>query len=235
MRVIVIDDEKNSRQLMSTLLEKYCPQVESVHLGDSVETGVKLINQVNPHLIFLDIEMPEENGFALLDQFKEATFLTCFATGYEKYALKAIQYGAFAYLLKPIDITELQEVSLKAEKHFDKIKLPGESESIWISDGNATWQVELENIIQIEAFGNYTNVVLDNKTVLSNEKLSFFEEILPNLSFFRVHRSHIVNLNKIIRLEEGRTGKVLLSNKAEIPVANRRMKPFQEKIKDILG
>lgn len=235
MRVITIDDEKNSRQLMSTLIKNYCKEVDSVFVGDSVASGIQLINEVNPHLLFLDIEMQEENGFDLLDNFKEANFLVCFATGYEKYALKAIQYGAFAYLLKPIDLTALQDVVKKATKHFDKLKLPDNHNSLWINDGNSTWQIDMDSIVQIEAFGNYTNVVLDDKSVLSNEKLTFFEELLPENKFFRVHRSHIINLSKAIKVEEGRTGKVHLSNKAIIPVANRRMKPFQLKIKDIIS
>ena len=108
LKSIVIDDERKSRQLLKTLIKEYCQGIEVVGDAASVSTGIEIINNENPDLIFLDIEMPGGDGFTLLETFKKANFLTCFVTGYSQYAIKAIKHGAFDYLLKPVEISELQ-------------------------------------------------------------------------------------------------------------------------------
>ncbi len=230
MRAIVIDDEKNSRQLMSTLLNEYCSQIQEVHLADSVENAIQLINTVNPHLIFLDIELQNENGFDLLDRLHGSSFLTCFATGYEKYALKAIKYGAFAYLLKPIDLEELKNTVDKVERHFKNTQLPDRINSIWVNDSSNLWKINVNEIIAVSSSGNYSEIATLNNTILTIEKLKYFEDLLPKNAFFRTHRSHIVNIEHIVKIQEGRTGKVLLERQIELPVANRRLKDFLEVI-----
>jgi len=230
MKVVVIDDEKNSRELLKTLLTNYCPEVKEVHIASSVNEAIKVINLNDPDLIFLDIEMPEANGFELLDAFSDARFLTCFTTGYEEYAIKAIKYKAFGYLLKPLDLEELKEVVIKAA---DSIKGQDRSTPILLLVENNTYNaVKYSDILFIEGSGNYTSLhVSDGKTLLSQENLTHFEEILPESAFFRVHRSYIVNIPRISTIREGRTGVAIMNNSKEIPIANRRLKQFMHAFK----
>jgi len=229
MKVAVFDDEINSRELLETLLRKYCPNVQTIESASSTFEGISLINRLHPDLIFLDIEMPGGNGFTLLDAFKKANFLTCFATGYEKYAVQAIKYGAFGYLLKPIDITELKELILKVEEKISQRKEPISSETIIVSENEIHHVINYADILQIEAAGNYTYIHLhDGKKILSDRRISELESLLPENQFFKTHRSHMVNLSKILRMEEGRTGKAILVNNLEVPIANRRLKDFHK-------
>lgn len=227
MTVLIVDDERNNRELLQVLLEKYCPKIETIYTAASVESAIYIINTSNIDVLFLDIEMPELNGFALLDRLKETHILTCMVTGYEKYAIKAIDYGVIGYILKPVDIEDLKKVVAKAHaknKLLDKIS--GTSK-ILLTDGSKYYYVDSENIINLEVSGNYTSVYLEKgKRIHSRLTLSELESLLPKGTFFRTHRSHIVNLNYIKSISEGRTGSTKLANDMEIPIANRRLKNF---------
>ncbi len=228
MKVAVIDDEINSRELLETLLMTYCKDsVTSVTTASSASEGVALINSFQPDIIFLDIEMPGGNGFSLLDAFRKAHFLTCFTTGYEKYALQAIKYGAFGYLLKPLDISELKEIVAKAKTKINELDDGSKNDSIIISENEVYHVINYREILQVEASGNYTYIHVDKgQKILSDKRLSEYEQLLPDSKFFKVHRSHIVNLSKISRFVEGRTGVAILQNQVEVPIANRRLKGF---------
>lgn len=227
MIIAVIDDEINSRELLETLLKKYCPMVKSIATASSAKDGITLINKIRPDLIFLDIEMPGGNGFTLLDAFKEANFLTCFTTGYEKYALQAIKYGAFGYLLKPLDIEELRDIVNKVHLKIEKSGEVKKNDSIIVSENEVYHVIGYEDILQIEAAGNYTYIHHQSgKKVLSDRKLADYEGMLPEDQFFKTHRSHIVNLSKIAKYLEGRTGTAILINAAQVPIANRRLRDF---------
>jgi len=227
MKIVLVDDEENSRALLRTLLNKYCEHIEHIEEADNADEGIFLINKHQPQLVFLDIEMPDKNGFELLDAFQSGSFLTCFTTGYDSYAIKAIKYGAFDYLLKPIDIDELKAVVAKARKELESRKNDKVSPHVWVGDGNKIWKVELDKIYSIEASGNYSKIYTVENTILSSENLSKYEEILPENRFFRVHRSHIVNLAMITKVEDGRTGSITMKDSSVIPIANRRKKEFK--------
>ncbi len=230
MNVVVIDDEINSRELLNTLLSNYCKNVNKIELAESVDTALPIIEKSNPDLIFLDIEMPDANGFQLLDSFSDYNFLTCFTTGYEEYAIKAIKYEAFGYLLKPIDLQELKAVVHKASTIVHKKQV--EDPTLILADSGNYHAIKHSEIIYIQGSGNYTSIHLQNdKTLLSQEKLGYFEESLSESGFFRVHRSYIVNISEISTIKESRTGVAIMSNNRKIPIANRRLKEFLQAFK----
>lgn len=225
MNILIVDDEINSRELLETLLNKYCNSaISSVKTSNSVDDALELINKNKVDLLFLDIEMPEKNGFDLLTSLNTHDFLICFATGYEKYAIRAINHGAFGYLLKPIDIQELKTIVQKAEG----VLAESNQKSLTIKSGSNKYVIKYNDIILIEGTGNYTNVWTENKKILSSLNLSEIEASLPANQFFRVHKSYIINVDRISAVTGGRSGEVTLSNGQIIPVASRRMKAFRK-------
>lgn len=225
MKVLIVDDEKKSRQVLVTLLNKYCEEVSAIELAESAEVAIFQINRFNPDLIFLDIEMPEINGFNLLDRLDANNFLICFATGYEKYSLKAFSYGAFGYLLKPISIQELKKVVSRAHKQVS-LKESIQPTSIVLKEGSKFFVVPYEDILHIKAFGNNSIITKIDGRIISDLTLNQLEELLPAELIFRIHRSHMVNLNKVKTFNNGRTGSVILQTDEEVPIANRRIKEF---------
>lgn len=237
MRIIVIDDEKNSRELLSTLLTRYCDirekDIESAH---DVAAAIDQINKFRPSLIFLDIKLKGDTGFSVLEQFQNAPFLICFATGYEEYALKAANSHAFGYIIKPIDLEELKSLVARA-----RIKLKDtlaeqnkEKQTIFINEAADSLIIEVDSITHILSERNYSIIHQVNDTkILSSKSLGYFEEILPNDLFYRSHRSYILNLSHIFSVKEGRTGIATMTNGHEIPIANRRTKQFWEKFDDL--
>lgn len=232
VKAVIIDDEINSRELLTTLLEKYCDGVNVAGSGTNVLEGINLINAVKPDLIFLDIEMPDGTGFDLLDTLSNANYLTCFTTGYDKYAIKAIEYGAFGYILKPIDIEALRKVISKAQNQLKvSTARPEDSQTIIINDQDNFWVLQYDEIINIESAGNYSLVyTVESKKLLCHNTLNQLEEGLESNNFFRCHRSHIVNLKYINSVENGRTGTAILTNDLVVPIANRRLKEFKKAI-----
>lgn len=232
IKSIIIDDERNSRQLLEALIHRYCPNVQLLGQANSVSDAVRLINERKPNLIFLDIEMPGGDGFELLKQFNKASFLTCFVTGYDNYAVKAIKYGAFDYLLKPVDIKELQQTISKAESALSTNQSNDLSDNIIIQEGDRYWVLEADQIIHITAEGNYSIVhTLEGKKIISSTSLNNYESILEENSFYRCHKSHIININMIRAFELTRTGKIKMKNNKLIPLAARRKNGFTELIK----
>ena len=191
-------------------------------------------------MIFLDIEMPKLNGFEMLNLIKEKNFHVVFTTAYDQYAIKAIKYAAFDYLLKPVDIEELktavsrvansenpqtkkqieflQQNILHPKKQLNKLAIPT-LEGLLFYDIN--------DIIQLEANSNYTNIFFTNKTkIIASKTLKEFEELLPTDIFFRTHHSHLINLNYIKRYIKGDGGQIELQNGSYVDVSRRKKEEF---------
>lgn len=245
LRAILIDDEERARNTLKKLLADFCPEVEVVAEAANVPDGVLAINQQRPQLVFLDIEMPDYNGFELLSFFREVDFEIIFVTAYNDYALKAFEVSAIDYLLKPVDIDKLKLAVAKVQQklkffdmqprldllkesfrteQFNKIALP-------VADGLLF--VDVNDIMLLEADEAYTHVFLKNgSSVLVSKKLKFFEEVLsarPN--YFRCHRSHIVNINFLKKYGKCE-GSLLLDNGKIVYVARERKADFEQLLKD---
>lgn len=229
MRIVVVDDERNSRELMKTLLAMYCNEV-NIKTASDVLSAVDTINSFKPHLIFLDIELKGETGFSVLKKFKDASFLVCFATGYVEYALQAANSHAFGYLVKPIDIEELKEVVNRARNKIKDLPDPSQLNTILIQEAADYWVIDTAMISYIVSEDSYNFLYkVDGEKILTTKSLSYYEDILPENMFYRSHRSAILNFSFIKQIKEARTGKATMKDGREIPIANRRSKEFWSK------
>ena len=246
MNAIIIDDEPKARSLLRKLINDHCNGVTILDEADNVKTGVKLINKHNPDIVFLDIEMPVENGFALFEYFDKPPFQTIFCTAYSEYALKAFEVSAIDYLLKPISISKIQlaiekaikqrgqnriieQVSVLKEnlavKQLQKIGLP-------LSDGLLF--IKLEDVLFFEADGSYTNVHTTKDKHLVCKKIKEFEDLLIDDSrFFRIHRSFIANVYQIEKYSKKEGNNLIMSNNKSLPLAREKKTTFDEFINGI--
>ncbi|MEL6864649.1 MAG: LytTR family DNA-binding domain-containing protein [Bacteroidota bacterium] len=239
IRVAIVDDELNSRELLRNMLTEYCEEVEVVGEAEDVESGIELLKKQTVDLALLDIEMPGGDGFEILNAFPYKHFKVIFITGYDQYAIRAIKYAALDYLLKPLDLSELKQAIRKAQRlnndqserlqvleqqyHQEEQQL----QQIVLPDRGQYNLIHLKEVLYISAQGSYVLFYLeDGSSKITSNSLSYYEELLPNDRFFRIHKSHIVNVAKVKSYETGRAGNALLTNGMSIPVAARRKSTF---------
>ena len=245
---IIVDDEQESRNTLNSFLLKYCPDVSVVAEASSIATAVKEIAAHKPQLVFLDINMPGGPGFELFDVFPEPAFRTIFITAYDEYALKAIKYHAFDYLLKPIDIDELiatigrvKKLINSDNKNNDQLRelimslhKPVLSERLALPVLNGFVYVDIRDIVRCEAEGSYTYVHFTNRSkMLISRPLGSYEAILSEHGFVRIHHHHLINLRHVEKYQRGRGGCVIMSDKKEIDVSQRRRDEFLKRLEDI--
>jgi len=243
MRAVIIDDESDARKSIRFYLETYLDQVEILGEADGVQSGITLIEQTKPSIVFLDIAMKDGSGFDLLNGLSDRKFQLVFVTGYDEYALKAFKYSAIDYLLKPIDIDDFNVLKRKILVQFDKEDLQrridlmetqlksGNYQKIAIRDKDGTKYIEIKNILSMKSAGNYTVIMLlDSTQVVASKLLKEFEGLLDATMFFRVHRSYIVNVQYISQINSN-DNTVVLQNGIDIPISRRRKKELKELLK----
>ena len=243
INAILIDDEKHCRETLSIQLEKYCPQVQLLAQCCSAEEGLQAITRHHPDVVFLDVEMPQMNGFEMLGQLQEISFELIFTTGYDSYAIKAIRFSALDYLLKPIDKDDLKKAVAKLSRKPDHIltqqldillsKLENKGvplQKIALPTLDGFELVPMENILRCESDSNYTYVHLKTgRKIMVSRTLKEIEELLEGPSFLRVHHSHLVNLNEITRYVRGEGGYVIMSDNSSINVSRNRKEAFLQR------
>ncbi len=237
LTAILIDDEKNSRESLRKKIETHCPEITVIAECSNGKEGLEAINRFQPAIVFLDIEMPHMNGFAMLQQLTERNFELVFTTAFNQYAIDAIRYSALDYLVKPIDVTDL----VNAVFRISKEKKPGINykqldilagylsqqkktpDKIAVSVASGLEILNIDSIVYMEATGNYTNIYMtENKPLLSSKTLKDFEDILPSTLFCRVHNASLVNVSFIKKYNRGEGGQVVLTNGVVLDVARRR-------------
>lgn len=242
--VVVIDDEPNARQLLKDLVNMYCPQLKVIGEANGVKEGVKTIQELKPALVFLDVEMGDGQGFDLLDHFSKPDFKVIFTTAHQKFAIQAFKYYAIGFLLKPIDPDDLLatvEHALKKEtvqglddlmEAFRQSTSPKPIERIALSASDGITMLKLENIIRLESDQGYTTFYsTEGEKLLVSRSIGEFEESLPKELFFRVHVSHMVNLNFVKKYIKEDGGYLILENGDQIPLARRRKEEFLIELK----
>ncbi len=240
IRAVIVEDEPKNVAILKKMLEVYCLQVKVVGNSNSIESSIKLINDADPDLVFLDIEISGGNSFQLLDILQPIKFDVIFTTAYDNYLLKAIRYSALDYLFKPINITELvtavnksiqknrnQDISQKVEQLLQSFTTQKPHASIKISTSTGFHLVDIDHIIRCEAKGSYTTIFLsDGKNYMSSKSLKEYEDLLPGNIFFRAHHSHLINMNFIAKYNKGKGGEIEMKDKSLIPLASRRKNDF---------
>jgi two-component system, LytTR family, response regulator len=240
LRSILVDDELSSLQNLQHKLEEFCPDVKIVATAQQPEEALELIRQNRPDLIFLDIEMPRMNGFRMLDELGEYDFDIIFTTAYNHYAVDAIRISAFDYLTKPIAIDELQNAvnrllkdrQLTTRERLDVLRQSllekrDQETRIAIPTAEGLEFLVIKNIVHIESSANYSKIyLLNGKTMLVTRLLKDFEDMLVPFRFFRVHHSHLINLNYIQKYIRGDGGQVVMQTGETIDVARRKKDDF---------
>ena len=245
LTAIIIDDELKGRIALKQKLCDYCPQVELLaEAGDGAE-GLKLIEKYEPEIVFLDIEMPRMDGFEMLKQLRNKNFHIIFTTAYDQYAIKAIKYSAFDYLLKPVDIEELKSAVERVEQYLPEAQTAKKLETleqnlhpqnpfnkIAIPTLQGLLFFNIADIIHLEAQSNYTVIFFSNHPkLIASRTLKDFEDLLPPGIFFRTHHSHLINLNYIKRYIKGDGGQIELQNGTFVDVARRKKDEFLKTIR----
>lgn len=241
MRAVMIDDEKNCRVSLRNNLREYCPAIEIVGEADGVTTGISLIKEIKPEVIFLDIQMIDGNGFDVLDAFDQIDFKIIFVTAFDNYAIKAFNYSAVHYLLKPVHPNDLKEAVERTHEligdgndQLDKLKdqyNSGEFKEITLLASQGYQNILLDNIIFIEGENNYSRFYLtDGKKIIVTKTLKSYENMLPEEEFVRTHKSFILNVNHFRRFDPT-TMEVTTLNDHVINVSRRNKARFVELLK----
>jgi two-component system LytT family response regulator len=238
MKAVLIDDEKHNIDNLRGLLNTYCPQVEVSGAAANADEGKILIMKIQPDIIFLDIQMPQKNGFDLLKELSTYDFEVIFVTAHDQYAIQAMRFAAVDYLLKPIDINELQSAVDRAIKrqrlkeqnrqlenliHLLKSQQNKEDQRIALTTLKETRFVKTGEIVRCESSNNYSTFYLqDGEQLLVCRPIYEFEEILKDYGFIRCHQSHLVNKKFIKSWKKEYGDFLLLMNGDEVPVSRNK-------------
>ena len=241
LRAVVIDDIEKIRKENIAIIKANCPTVSIIGQAESVDSGIKLIKQLTPDLVFLDVEMADGTGFDLLQKLSPISFKVIFITGYEDFAIRAFRFSAIDYLLKPLDSKELIDAVKKAEDSMSKevfemklhnlfanLERPKNLQKLVLKTADKIYSVNIQDIINCESDKNYTTFYFINapKLVVSTN-LKEYETLLSPHNFFRTHKSHLINMayfDHFIKSEGGNT--IVMKNKSNIPLSVRKKEEF---------
>lgn len=240
INAIIVDDEERARDVLSTLIERHCPQIHIQDQCKNVKEAIKSIQNHRPNVVFLDIEMPEQAGYELVEFFDPIDFEIIFVTAYDHYAIKAFELSAIDYLLKPVEIKRLKEAIARVEdkigtrkmeenyktlvqnlkkEQIDRIIIPHNREQLVIS---------LNEILALEAKESYSVIHCENgKNYMVSKNLKHFESLLEDTSFFRSHKSWLINTSKIISYSK-KSLEVTLSEKVKAKLSKYKKAKFEE-------
>lgn len=236
MKALIVDDERLARKELTNLLQEY-QEIEIIGEAVNAEDAEEKINSLKPDLLFLDIQMPGKTGFELLESLDTVPEVV-FTTAYDEYALKAFDFNALDYLLKPIEPDRLKETVTKlinkSKATDQEIEQPttklGPNDRVFVKDGDKCWFVKLENIRLFESDGNYIKIYFDNFKPMIHKSLNALDEKLDDRSFFRASRKHIINLTWVESIESWFNGglMVVLRGGDKVEVSRRQAARFKE-------
>ena len=243
IKALIIDDESKARNILRILLERHAPAISQIYCADGGEEGLRMIQRHDPNIVFLDIEMPFMDGFDFLGEVEKRNFDIVFTTAYDQYAIKAIRFSALDYLLKPIDTAELKSA---VDRYLLKKNLLNENGKLYknfisnlknineefprlaIATQEGVVFFNIREIVRCEANSNYTTFYLnEGKKFISSKTLKEYEKLLEEYPFFRVHKSHLVNLNYILNFSGT---SLILKNGHTVEVSRRKKKMLAERL-----
>ncbi|MFL5765671.1 MAG: LytR/AlgR family response regulator transcription factor [Bacteroidia bacterium] len=244
LKVIIIDDEQNTRDVISAIIRKRCKNVEIQALEGTVKSGIQAIEKFRPDLVLLDIHLEDGSGFDILKKTEPGTFKVIFITAYDEYAVKAFKFSALDYILKPVNSLELseainkvaenmqytsdKELSVFDSNHSGRNK---DSKKIILKTLDSIYAVSIKDILHCEADTYYTKFHLsDGQMIMVSNTLKEYDEMLNGFGFFRVHQSHLINLDYFVQYKKADGGFAVLKDGTEIPVALRKKDLFLQAI-----
>lgn len=241
IRCVLVDDEADSLEVIAMLLKTYCPAVKIEAACNSAEKGIAAIEQYRPDVVFLDIEMPNMNGFDMLEKFDELFFDVVFITAYHQFAIKAFRYSALNYLLKPVDPDDLLETIRRIEKN-KTVPLKEQMELLMQTVASPAAQtiarialttsygmlfVETKDIVYCESDNNYTSVKMKGgKKILVSKTLKEIDDTLSGTDFYRIHNSYLVNLGHIQKFVRGDGGYVVMDDETIVTISRTKKQEF---------
>jgi two-component system, LytTR family, response regulator len=233
IRSVIVEDELSAREALKSYLAKYCPQVEVAGESHDARQAIAVLHEVQPQLVFLDVEMPFGNAFDVLESCKDLYFETIFVTAFSEYSIKALNQSAAYYLLKPVSIEELIVAVDKVYQHitnkeiFDRNAVvlenfrepQPEKRQVILPTTEGFEVIKMEEIIRLQGNGNFTDIFLkDGSKKMACRFLKHYDEILP-YPFVRVHKSHIINIECVVSYHKNLGGYVVLSDRSEVDVS----------------
>ena len=245
LNAVIVEDELRSREFLKKMITEFCPQVTVIKTASTVEEALAAIDDVKPNIVFLDIELHTGNGFDVLAGVKFKDFSVIFTTAYDHYAIKAIKFSAVDYLLKPIDVSELQaaveKVAVEIKGNYNQqalqmlmenVRKPaGNNFSITLATSDGLEFVPLHNIIRLEASGPYTHFFLkEGKKIIVCKNLKEYETLLSDHQFFRVHNSHIINIKEVKKMVKSDGGYAVMNDDSMINISPKKKDEFMEQM-----
>ena len=245
IKALIIDDEQKARNIIEHYIKNFIPEISEVRQADSVDAAIDLLKTYQPGIVFLDVEMPNKNGFDFLTEIKEPSFDVIFTTAYNQYAIQAIRFSALDYLLKPVDPDELknavlrhmekQESAQQKKELFDNLVANIEKKEvkdfkIAVPSSEGVYFFMIDDILRMEADRSYTHIHLSNrKPFIASKTLKHFEEMLEEFKFIRTHKSHLVNPKHITRISNDNEF-VLLTDGSKVEVSRRKKEEVQQQL-----
>ncbi len=245
IRAIIVEDEMHSRETLKNLVEEFCDDIQIVGLADSVPSAIDVIKKEKPDLVFLDIELQTGTGFDVLSALHDQYFEVVFTTAFEHYAIRAIKFSSIDYLLKPIDVDELQHAIEKVRQkknensYKEQLELllqnirhqPRENKRICLSTLEGIEFVSVKDILYCEASGAYTTFFLKGgRKILVSRNLKEYEMLLEENEFMRVHNSFLINLHEVKMFVKTEGGYILMNNQAQISISQKKRDIFMERM-----
>lgn len=236
MNVVIIDDEKPARDSLETILKTNYPEVVILAQADSLKTGIEVLNQHKPDVLFLDVNLFDGSGFNLLEHFEQLPFHVIFVTAFNKFAVKAFRYNALDYILKPISTTELSEAIRRVKSYKDVFSTKSlksitqnwnvkktYDQKIAIRENDGIRYINISMIRRCQSDSNYTKIhLVDGEKIMTSRTLKSYTEILEEFGFYRIHQSHLVNLEQIKKIISRDGHYVELSNGEIIELSRSR-------------
>ncbi len=237
IKTIIVDDELHARQTIRTIIDAQFKDIEVIGEVGTVTDAVSLININNPELLFLDIDLPDGNAFNILKQVDYKKYRIIFITAYQEYAIQAIKFSAFDYILKPVNPKELIKTIQSAikeniiEGYEDKFQAffsnlnnsTPDQKRIVLKTSDKIHVVDIKNIVRCESDNVYTSIILnDGKSILVSKSIKSFEELLTSFHFMRVHQSHLVNLKYMTYFNKQEGGSLVMSDNSIVPVSGQK-------------
>lgn len=241
LKTVIVDDEQDAVDFIASIIGEYCESLEVVGIANNIQQAALIINEKKPDLVFLDVEMPNGNGFDLLSQFPEKDFDVVFITAFNHYAIKAIKFSAVDYILKPININEFIEAvsrvtakrGRKSSEGHDNLKVLLENlrsplpSRLAIATSDGMEYLNPKDIIRIEADRSYSWFFLSgNRKILVSKHLKEFQELLSDRNFFRSHNSHLINLKFVKKFIRREGGYIEMTDNSIIPISRNKKDMF---------